>query len=98
MDALWQDVRFALRTLLKHLGVTVTAVFTLALGIGANTAVFSIVDAVMLRPLPFPGPHRLVRIWESSPQRNFPFFAVSQPNFLDWQAQNRSFERLAATS
>jgi putative ABC transport system permease protein len=98
MDSLWQDMKYGFRTLLRNRGVTAIAVLTMAIGIGVNTAVFSIADAVMLRPLPFAQPERLVRIWESSPQRNFNFFSVSQPNFLDWREQNRSFERIAATT
>lgn len=98
MEALWQDLKYGLRTLLKNRGVTLIAVITLALGIGVNTAVFSIANTIMFRPLPFAEPDRLVRLWESSPQRNFPFFSVSQPNFLDWREQNHSFERIAATT
>ena len=63
------------------------AALTLALGVGANTAIFSVVNAVMLRPLPFPEPDRLVRIWESNIERGRPTFAVSHPNFLDFRAQ-----------
>src|SRR5688572_28106519 len=98
METLWQDLKYGLRTLLKNRGVTLIAVITLALGIGVNTAVFSIANTIMFRPLPFAEPDRLVRLWESSPQRNFPFFSVSQPNFLDWREQNHSFERIAATT
>ncbi|MGH9792835.1 MAG: ABC transporter permease, partial [Candidatus Acidiferrales bacterium] len=91
------DLLYALRLLRKSPGFTLAAVLTLALGIGANAAVFSIFNAVMLRPLPFPEPERLVRLWESNPQRGWPIFAVSQPNFLDWRDQNQSFERIAAS-
>ena len=73
------------------------AILTLALGIGANTAVFSVVNAVMLRPLPYPRADRLVRIWESNPDLGRPLSSVSDPNFLDWRAQTRAFSTLAAS-
>jgi len=97
METLLQDFRYAVRTLRKSPGFTVVAVLTLALGIGANTTIFSLVNGVMLRPLPFRDPGRLVRVWESSPSRNWTFFSMSQPDFLDYREQNHSFERLAAT-
>jgi putative ABC transport system permease protein len=88
--------RYALRSLLKSPGFTAVAAITLALGVGANAAIFSIVNTVMLRPLPFAEPDRLVRIWERNVERGWPEFAASHPNFLDWQAQARSFEQIAA--
>ena len=91
-----QDLRYAARALRKSPGFTLVAAFTLALGVGANTAIFSVVNAVMLRPLPFTEPDRLVRIWESNVERGRPTFATSHPNFLDWRAQAGSFESLAA--
>src|SRR5439155_25933700 len=97
METLLQDLRYAFRTLRKSPGFTVVAVLTLALGIGANTTIFSLVNGVMLRPLPFRDPGRLVRVWESSPPRNCTFYSTSQPDFLDYREQNHSFERLAAT-
>ena len=68
----------------------------LALGTGANTAIFSVVNAVMLRPLPFADPDRLIRIWESNPDGGWPTFSASHPNFLDWRTRATAFERLAA--
>src|SRR5574341_1371126 len=82
--------------LLKHKAFTAVAVLTLALGIGANTAIFSVVNAVVLRPLPYPEPERLIRIWESNPGRGWPEFAASAPNFADWRKQQSVCERLAA--
>ena len=78
------DVRFAFRQLLKNPGFTAVAVLTLALGIGANTAIFSVVNAVLLRPLPYTESDRLV--WLSERSRNFPTMSVSYPNFTDWRA------------
>lgn len=96
ISTILQDLRYAARALRKSPGFTVIAALTLALGVGANTAIFSVVNAVMLRPLPFPEPDRLVRIWESNVERGRPTFAVSHPNFLDFRAQAGSFESLAA--
>jgi putative ABC transport system permease protein len=82
------DLKFALRQLLKNPGFTGVAVFTLALGIGANTAIFSVINGVLLKPLPYPEPERLVTLWERSPQRGIEQERVSGPNYLDWRAQN----------
>jgi putative ABC transport system permease protein len=90
------DFRYAARILLKNPGFTIVAVLTLALGIGANTALFSIVNAVLLRPLPYRDPARLVQLWESSHDSRE--IRVSLPNFLDWREQSRSFERMATYS
>src|SRR6185312_16358512 len=91
------DLKFALRQLLKNPGFTVVAVLTLALGIGANTAIFSIINGVMLRPLPYPKPDRLVTLWERSPQRGIEQERVSGPNYLDWRAQNSVFSEMAVS-
>jgi putative ABC transport system permease protein len=93
-----QDLRYAARALRKSPGFTAIAALTLALGVGATTAIFSVVNAVMLRPLPFTEPDRLVRIWENNLERGWSTFAVSHPNFLDWRSQSRAFESLAATT
>jgi putative ABC transport system permease protein len=96
MDGLLQDVRHALRQMLKSPGFTVVAVVTLALGIGANTSIFSVVNAVLLRPLPYPNAGQLVMLWEQNPHRGWFENIVSGDNFLDWQKQNQVFEGMAA--
>jgi putative ABC transport system permease protein len=97
MQTLWQDMRYGARMLLKKPGFTLIAVITLALGIGANAAIFSVVNAVLLRPLPFKDSDKLMLIRETKlPQ--FPEFSVSPGNFLDWKKQNTVFERLVAFS
>jgi putative ABC transport system permease protein len=90
-----KDVRYAFRTLARRPGFTTIAVITLALGIGANTAIFSVVDGVLLRPLDFPEPERLVALRESNPLKQ-PDSQISPGNFLDWQQQNNVFTDLAA--
>src|SRR2546427_3441996 len=94
MNTLWQDIRFAVRMLAKNWSVTAIIVVVLALGIGANTAIFSVVNAALLRPLPYADPDRLVRLSEDSPQ--VPQMSISYPNFLDWRQQDKVFERIAA--
>src|SRR6266478_3379749 len=94
MKTIWQDLRYGARMLLKHPGVTAVAVITLALGIGANTAIFSVVNAVMLRPLPYRNPDRLVSLWANVPEHGR--WRATPANFLDWKKQNTSFEDLAA--
>jgi putative ABC transport system permease protein len=95
-DEMFQDLRYGARMLLKSKGFTAVAVLTLVLGIGANTAIFSVVNAVLLRPLPFPEPERIVRLWESHPPTNLPRFSAAFPNFLDWRSQNHVFTQMAA--
>jgi putative ABC transport system permease protein len=96
MRTLLADLRFAFRMLGKRPGFTAVAVFALALGIGANTAVFSVLRGVVLRPLPYADPDRLVVLWESNLKANAPREPASPPNFKDWNEQNRSFESMAA--
>ncbi len=101
IESVFADIRFAVRGCLKNPGFTVMAILTLALGIGANTAIFSVVHAVLLEPLPFPNPDQLVQIWHVPPQSSFPgmtSFAVSAANFLDWQKQNHVFSDMALLS
>ncbi len=99
MTNLGQDAHYAWRTLRKSPGFTAVAVLVLALGIGANTAIFSVVNAVLLKPLPFDQPDRLVHLWHVPPQASFPgipLFTVSPANFLDWRSQSHSFEGMSA--
>ena len=101
MSQLAQDLKFAIRHLLKSPGFTSIAILIMALGIGANTAIFSVVHAVLLEPLPFQDPDRLVQLWHVPPQSSFPGmtrFAVSAANFLDWQKQNQVFGAMALYS
>ena len=99
VESFWQDICFGARILRKNPGFTVVAVLTLALGIGANTAVFSLVNAILLRPIPFADPGRLMMIWHTPPQTSFPGvarFIVSPANYLDWSRQNHVFDQMAA--
>src|SRR5215813_12835957 len=94
MNGLLQDLRYAVRQLRKNTGFTVIAVITLALGIGATTAIFSMVEAILLRPLPYPQASRLMLLHESSEQ--IPDMSIAMANFDDWRKQNTVFENLAA--
>ena len=96
MRTLLQDVRYGLRVLWQKPGFTAVAVLTLALGIGANTADFSLVSAVLVRPLKYREAERLVMVWESAPAAGFARDDVAPANYADWKAQNRVFEDVAA--
>ena len=96
MHTYWQDLRYGARMLLRNPAVSAVAVVTLALGIGANTATFSIVNAVMLRPLPYQNPDRLVSLWTNVPEHGR--WPITSGNFVDWKNQNTVFEDIAAFS
>src|SRR5437899_4626801 len=93
MDRLRQDLRYAGRTLVERPGFTVVAALTLALGVGGSTAIFSVVDAVLLRPLPYTDPERLVMVWAR--MAGSPQMAASWPEFVDWREQSHSFSDMA---
>jgi putative ABC transport system permease protein len=95
METLFRDIRYGIRGLLKRPGFTLVALVTLALGIGANTAIFSVVNAVVLRPLPYTEPDRLMTLWETMPGSDRR--SVAPGNFVDWRTQNRTFQDMAAT-
>jgi putative ABC transport system permease protein len=92
MQKMWQDLRYGVRMLLKNPGITFVVILALALGIGANTAIFSVVDAVLLRPLPYPESDRLVFLNETS--KSMDEISISYPNFADWRNQNHVFENI----
>ena len=96
MDALIQDLKFAVRLLIKSRGFTAVAVLTLAVGIGANTAIFSLVNAVLLRQLPYKSPDQLVRVWSSRTDRDKANFSL--PDFIDYRDQNRTLEQISGFS
>src|SRR5882724_4397308 len=91
---MWNDLRFALRTFGRSPGFVAVAVLALALGIGANTALFSCVNAILLKALPFEDPTRLVVLWDV--QKSFANASISAPEFLDWQDHNKVFANVAA--
>src|SRR5437879_3337567 len=94
-----QDVKYGWRTMRQHPGFTAIVILTLGLGIGVNTAVFSLFNDLVLRPLPFPEPHRLIRLWESYGQPDTNASSpVSYPDFMDWRNWNRSFSGMAGYS
>jgi putative ABC transport system permease protein len=96
METIIQDVRFGLRMLTKNPGFTVVAVIALALGIGANSAIFSVVNTILLRPLPYKDPERLVMVWEDDSRHGYPRDTPAPANFVDWRDQNKVFESMAA--
>src|SRR5262245_19225675 len=89
------ELRYALRSLLRQPGFSTIALVTIALGIGANTAIFSVVNAVLLRPLPIPEVERVCMVWENNLERGWPQFSVALGNFLDWRERSKTVESFA---
>ena len=98
METLLKDIRYGVRGLIKRPGFTVIALITLALGIGANTAIFSVVNAVLLRPLQFKNPEQLVIVWEDAAFAGFPQNTPAPANYVDWKNQNQTFSDMAASA
>jgi putative ABC transport system permease protein len=96
MQFLAQDLRYGLRSLVRNPGFSVVAILALALGIGPNSAIFTIVNAVLLKPLPMPEPNRVVMIWQTLLKSGFDQMPVSANDYLDWKRQAHSFEEMAA--
>src|SRR5918992_1910852 len=96
METLWQDIRYGVRMLLRKPGFTLIAVVALALGIGANSAIFSVVNTVLLRPLPYKDPDRLMMVWEDDTKGGYPRDTPAAANYIDWRDQNQVFEGMAA--
>src|ERR1044072_3256186 len=95
MQTFLRDVRYALRTMRRTAGMTLVVIASLAIGIGANSAVFSVVDALLLKPLPYPDPERLTVLWLRSPSINIPQDWPSPGQFIDVKNENRSFSELS---
>jgi putative ABC transport system permease protein len=95
MRTLWQDLRYGARMLLKNPGFTLIAVLTLALGIGANTAIFSVINGVLLSSLPYPNPEQLAMVWCNNRRQGIPDDITSYPNFVDWRDRNKTFQGMA---
>src|SRR3984893_13234633 len=98
METLWQDFRYALRLLRKSPGFSVVAILTLALGIAANTVMFSVLNTVLLRPLPYPHPDRLVQIWQTDHGRGETHGDVSPYDFLEWHKNSQTLSEIAVYS
>ena len=98
MEILLKDITYGVRMLIKSPGFTVVAVLALTLGIGANTAIFSVVNSVLLRPLPYNDPGRLMQLWEEKASKGRSDIPASYPNFADWRDQNHVFEHVVAYS
>jgi putative ABC transport system permease protein len=97
LETFWTDIRYGLRVVRRNPVFAFTIIGLLAVGIGANTTMFSVVNSVLIEPLPYKNPDRLLRLWESNPGKSLPEFAVSVPNFHDWQSQQSVFDEVAAS-
>ena len=96
METLLKDIHYAFRQLVKHPAFSLIAILALALGIGANTAIFSVVNAVLLRPLPYRAPEELVWLWGTNPLNDIPKESASYPDYNDWRQQAQSFQAMGA--
>src|SRR6202158_794570 len=96
MNRLFADLLYAIRNLARTPGFAIVSVLTLAIGIGANTAMFTVANAVLWRPLPYPHPEQLVQIWETNPLKHWTQNVASPANFADWQKQHTAFSGMAA--
>src|SRR5712691_3499929 len=96
MRIFWQDIRYGLKVMRKNPGFIAIAVFALALGVGANTAIFSVVNAILLHPINYNNPDQLMMVWEKSAKRGFGDIPTSLPNFRDLRTDSKSFEDLGA--
>jgi putative ABC transport system permease protein len=96
MQTIWQDIRYGVRTMVRKPGLTAVAVLTLALGIGVNTAIFSAVDAILLKRLPFPDPDRLLLAWNTAPQFGYPQAPIAYGTFLDISERSEVFSQMGA--
>ncbi len=94
MDSFLKDIRYGIRSLMRRPTLTIIAIITLAIGIGANSAIFSVVNSLLIKPLPFPELDRIVAIWETQPSRGVVRNEASMANYLDWRAQNQTFEQM----
>src|SRR4029079_13382120 len=95
IEDVWQDLRYGARSLRKNPGFTMIALVTLALGIGANTAIFSVVNGVLLKPLPYPDPQKLAMIYSTTAQSKDARIPICDADFVDWRNQNQIFESIA---
>ncbi len=95
MNAFWQDLRYGARMLFKNPGFTMVAIITLSLGIGANTTIFSVINSLLFKPIPFPEADRLVLVWQSQVNDPKNRNIISAPNFWDWRRENDVFENIA---
>src|SRR6185369_12608765 len=95
MQTFWKDLRYGKRMLFKNPGFTAATIIAIALGIGANTAIFSVVNMVLLRPLPYHQPDRLIAVWETDTRKVESKLSISYPDFFDWRERNQSLENVA---
>ena len=96
MQFLWQDLRYGFRSLLRNSGFSAVAILALALGIGPNSAIFTVVNAVLLKPLPMPEPDRVMMIWQTLLKSGFDQLPATGADYLDWKQQSHSFENMSA--